>query len=163
EASKQRGALSPLAGEIAELGSTKEGLAQLERGSPRPLEKSAPTPLPGPPPQGGRGTSFTVGALRRRIAFALAERSGSPALDARLGLADRAAFLVGNWADAVAGTFDIVVSNPPYIPSQEIDSLPLEVRGFDPHIALDGGIDGLSVYRAIIPDLEGIVKRDGRV
>jgi release factor glutamine methyltransferase len=80
-----------------------------------------------------------------------------------LGLADRAAFLVGNWTDAVTGGFDIIVSNPPYIPSQEIDSLPLEVRGFDPHISLDGGIDGLNVYRAIIPDLERIVRRDGRV
>jgi release factor glutamine methyltransferase len=80
----------------------------------------------------------------------------------RLGLADRATFLVGNWADAVAGGFDLVVSNPPYIPSQEIDSLALEVRGFDPHIALDGGKDGLNGYHAIIPDLERIVKRDGR-
>jgi len=80
----------------------------------------------------------------------------------RLGLAERAFFLVGNWADAVAAGFDLVVSNPPYIPSQEIDSLPLEVRGFDPHIALDGGKDGLNGYRSIIPDLERIVKRDGR-
>jgi release factor glutamine methyltransferase len=80
----------------------------------------------------------------------------------RLGLAERASFLVGNWADAVAGGFDLVVSNPPYIASQEIDSLPLEVRGFDPHISLDGGKDGLDSYRAIIPDLERIVKRDGR-
>ena len=81
----------------------------------------------------------------------------------RLGLAERAAFLVGNWTEAVRGDFDIIVSNPPYIRSQEIDSLPLEVRGFDPHIALDGGMDGLNAYRAIIPDLERIVKSDGRV
>ena len=81
----------------------------------------------------------------------------------RLGLAERAAFVVGSWTDAVAGAFDIIVSNPPYIPSQEIDSLPLEVRSFDPHMALDGGADGLNGYRAIIPDLERIVKRDGHV
>ncbi len=71
----------------------------------------------------------------------------------RLGLARRATFLVGNWADAVAGGFDLVVSNPPYIPSHEIDSLPLEVRSFDPYIALNGGKDGLNGYQAIIPDL----------
>ena len=51
---------------------------------------------------------------------------------------------------------------PEQFPSQEIDSLPLEVRGFDPHIGLDGGKDGLNGYHAIIPDLERIVKRDGR-
>src|SRR5882672_1585915 len=73
------------------------------------------------------------------------------------------AFLTGNWANAVTGAFDIIVSNPPYIPSREIDSLPLEVRGFDPHLSLDGGTDGLNGYRAIIPDLERIVKRDGQV
>jgi release factor glutamine methyltransferase len=81
----------------------------------------------------------------------------------KLGLADRVAWVVGDWTDPIAGTFDMVVSNPPYIPSREIDSLPLEVRGFDPHIALDGGTDGLNGYRAIIPHLERIVKRDGRV
>jgi release factor glutamine methyltransferase len=76
-------------------------------------------------------------------------------------LDERASFIVGSWAQAVTGTFDIVVSNPPYIPSQEIDSLPLAVRGFDPHLSLDGGGDGLNGYRAIIPDLERMVKPGG--
>jgi release factor glutamine methyltransferase len=80
----------------------------------------------------------------------------------RLGLSDRVSFVVGDWASAVAGTFDVVTANPPYVPSQEIDSLPLEVRRFDPQIALDGGADGLDAYRAILADLERIVKRDGR-
>jgi release factor glutamine methyltransferase len=93
------------------------------------------------------------------LAFGAAATGGDNAR--RLGLAERASFIVGSWAQAVAGTFDIVVSNPPYIPSREIDSLPLAVRGFDPHLSLDGGIDGLNGYRAIIPDLERIVKRDG--
>jgi release factor glutamine methyltransferase len=261
---------------------------------PPTLERSAVTPLPGPPPQGGRGTGVTVGGLRRRIAASLCERSDSPALDARflvahalgyeprdlalledrqippettslalalaerraagepvgritgerefwglpfrlapetleprpdtetlvsaslaafaarrdealsvldlgtgtgaillallselprargcgidlafgaietarenarrLGLAERASFLVGSWSEAVIGNFDMVVSNPPYIPSREIDSLPLAVRAFDPHLSLNGGVDGLNGYRAIIPDLERIVKRDG--
>jgi len=81
----------------------------------------------------------------------------------RLGLSARASFVVGDWASAVAGEFDLVVANPPYISSQEIDSLPLEVRGFDPHVSLGGGTDGLSSHRAIFADLERIVKRDGRV
>jgi len=81
----------------------------------------------------------------------------------RLGLSQRSCFLVGSWSAAVGSGYDLIVSNPPYIPSQEIDSLPLEVRGFDPHMALDGGKDGLDAYRGIVPDLKRIVKRDGRV
>jgi release factor glutamine methyltransferase len=79
----------------------------------------------------------------------------------RLRLTDRASFLVGDWAGAIGAEFDIVVANPPYIASQEIDSLPLEVRGFDPHLALNGGADGLNAHRAIFADLERIVKPEG--
>jgi release factor glutamine methyltransferase len=61
----------------------------------------------------------------------------------------RAAFLACDMAVALRGPFDIVVSNPPYIATGAIDSLPPEVRLFDPRIALDGGRDGLDSYRAI--------------
>jgi release factor glutamine methyltransferase len=67
----------------------------------------------------------------------------------RLGLGDRAAILVGDWADAVQGTFDVVVSNPPYIPEREIDGLAPEVARFEPRAALAGGPDGLDAYRMI--------------
>lgn len=61
----------------------------------------------------------------------------------------RAAYLTCDMAAALRGPFDIVVSNPPYIATEAIDSLPPEVRLFDPRIALDGGRDGLDSYRAI--------------
>lgn len=69
---------------------------------------------------------------------------------ARCGLADRAGVLRGDWAQAVSGSFDAIVSNPPYIRTEEIDSLDPEVRLHDPPLALDGGADGLDSYRAII-------------
>lgn len=70
---------------------------------------------------------------------------------ASLGLADRAAFVACSYAAALHGPFDLVVSNPPYIPSAEIPTLSIEVREHDPHLALDGGNDGYDAYRALIP------------
>ncbi|EHR00033.1 peptide chain release factor N(5)-glutamine methyltransferase [Bradyrhizobium sp. WSM471] len=70
---------------------------------------------------------------------------------AALGLADRACFVACSYATALRGPFDLVVSNPPYIPSAEIPKLSIEVREHDPHLALDGGNDGYDAYRALIP------------
>lgn len=67
----------------------------------------------------------------------------------RAGLGGRAAVMVGDWAEALRDGFDLVVSNPPYIPAGEIASLAAEVRRHDPMLALDGGPDGLAAYRAI--------------
>ncbi|HEX6442923.1 MAG TPA: peptide chain release factor N(5)-glutamine methyltransferase [Stellaceae bacterium] len=78
-----------------------------------------------------------------------------------LGLFDRAGFFAGDWAAALAGSFDIVVANPPYIPSAAIPGLPPEVRDNDPHRALDGGGDGLAAYRAIAADLPRLLDPDG--
>ncbi len=69
----------------------------------------------------------------------------------RLGLAPRAAFVACNYTAALSGIFDLIVSNPPYIRSADIAGLDREVRNFDPHRALDGGADGLTAYREIIP------------
>jgi release factor glutamine methyltransferase len=66
-----------------------------------------------------------------------------------LNLSDRAVFVRTDWADGVAGIFDLVVSNPPYIETAEIESLAPEVSDHDPMAALDGGVDGLDAYRAI--------------
>lgn len=61
-------------------------------------------------------------------------------------------FLVGSLFDPVADRcFDLIVSNPPYIPTAEINHLDQEVRDFDPRAALDGGADGLQIYRQLIP------------
>lgn len=66
-----------------------------------------------------------------------------------LGFAGRARFLVADWDAGIAGRFDLVVSNPPYIPSAEIDALEPEVARYDPRLALDGGADGLAAHRAL--------------
>jgi release factor glutamine methyltransferase len=72
---------------------------------------------------------------------------------AACGLAGRGAVLRGHWGAALAGGFDLVVSNPPYIASGAIATLAPEVRDHDPRPALDGGRDGLAAYRAIAADL----------
>lgn len=69
----------------------------------------------------------------------------------QLGIADRTSFIQCNYADALSGSFDLIVSNPPYIRSLDILTLEAEVRDNDPHLALDGGPDGLDAYRAIVP------------
>lgn len=80
---------------------------------------------------------------------------------ARLGMAGRAAFIAGTWAEAVAGPFDIVVSNPPYVAAGAVSLLPPEVRNHDPHRALDGGVDGLDAYRVIIAQLPRLLRPGG--
>jgi release factor glutamine methyltransferase len=69
----------------------------------------------------------------------------------RLGLAARASFIRCDYASALTGAFDLIVSNPPYIRSGDIAGLSVEVRDHDPVAALDGGADGLDAYRALIP------------
>jgi release factor glutamine methyltransferase len=68
---------------------------------------------------------------------------------AALGVADRLQLIETDLLQGVAGPFDVVVSNPPYIPSRDISGLAPEVRRFDPILALDGGCDGLDVYRKL--------------
>jgi release factor glutamine methyltransferase len=66
-----------------------------------------------------------------------------------LGVNSRLQLLHSNWFERVEGRFDLIVSNPPYIPSREIAELEPDVREHDPHLALDGGNDGLEPYRLI--------------
>lgn len=74
-----------------------------------------------------------------------------------LDLSDRAQFACHDGLADVAGTFDILVSNPPYIAGADIADLAPDVRDFDPHLALNGGPDGLSCYRMFAPQLCRIV------
>ena len=76
---------------------------------------------------------------------------------ARHGVADRAIFLNRRTLDGIEGRFDMVISNPPYIPTGDIATLEPEVRDWDPQGALDGGADGLSVYRALAAGLLRVV------
>jgi release factor glutamine methyltransferase len=86
----------------------------------------------------GLGTDLSLGALRVAKANAT-----------RLGVGRRASFVASDWLDGVSGPFDLIVSNPPYIASTEIVRLAPEVALHDPHLALDGGPDGLDAYRRI--------------
>jgi release factor glutamine methyltransferase len=84
----------------------------------------------------------------------------------RLGAGARAQWICGDWTAARPGEetgarYDLILSNPPYIPSDEIAALEREVRAFDPRLALDGGPDGLDAYRAIIAELPQLLSDRG--
>lgn len=78
-----------------------------------------------------------------------------------LGLKDRADFIVSDWFTALDGTFDLVVSNPPYISETEKQTLSPEVRDWDPGAALFAGMDGLQAYRKIVNGLATVLGQDG--
>jgi release factor glutamine methyltransferase len=78
-----------------------------------------------------------------------------------LRLAERAFFAVGDWGEALSASFDIVVTNPPYIASADLLRLPREVAFYDPSRALDGGTDGLAAYRSIAADLPRLLAPRG--
>lgn len=80
---------------------------------------------------------------------------------ASLGLRERADVRLQRWDTVVGEIFDVVVSNPPYIASEEIDGLDPEVRLHDPHLALDGGQDGLEAYRSLARILPVWLKSSG--
>ncbi|CAM4125321.1 N5-glutamine methyltransferase family protein [Roseomonas mucosa] len=80
----------------------------------------------------------------------------------RNALGDRCAFLAGSWAEALAGRFDLILSNPPYIESAAIAGLMPEVARHEPLSALDGGPDGLVAYRALAGCLLRLLAPEGR-
>lgn len=100
--------------------------------------------------------AFGVGVDRSPEAAATARQNA-----VRLGLSGRAGFVVADWATALAGGFDLVVSNPPYIAADEMAGLAPEVARFDPVLALLGGADGLDAYRAITADLGRLLAPGG--
>ncbi|MBS7545437.1 peptide chain release factor N(5)-glutamine methyltransferase [Ancylobacter oerskovii] len=118
----------------------------------------------------GTGSGALLAALlsERPNAFGIGvDRSEGAARQARanlvaLGLGSRAAVLVGDWAAPLGGGFDLVISNPPYIETAAIDRLEVDVRAHDPHMALDGGPDGLAAYRAIAGFLPALLLPGGR-
>ncbi len=81
----------------------------------------------------------------------------------RLGLSERAGFTLSDWFASVAGQFDLIVSNPPYIAADEMPALSPEVRDWEPHLALTPGGDGLDAYRRIAAGLAAHLRPRGRV
>lgn len=98
----------------------------------------------------GLGVDLSPGAV------AIAARNA-----AALGLGRRARFRVGDWDRGIAGRFDLIVSNPPYIARAEIAALAPEVALHEPRLALDGGADGLAAHRAVAAALERRLLPDG--
>lgn len=84
---------------------------------------------------------------------------------ARHNVVDRIKFFQGDGFAALPEQirFDLIISNPPYIPTAEIEKLQAEVRDFDPRGALDGGADGLDFYRRIAVEAKPFLKTDGRL
>ena len=83
---------------------------------------------------------------------------------ARHGLSDRLNLLEGSWfAPVPPQRFDLIVSNPPYIASAEVETLAGEVRDFDPRLALDGGPDGLAPYRILAGQADAWLTPEGRI
>jgi release factor glutamine methyltransferase len=80
---------------------------------------------------------------------------------AALGLGARTQFRRGNWGDGLSGEWDVILANPPYIASDEIDRLAPEVARFEPRRALDGGVDGLAAYRALAPEISRLLAPAG--
>lgn len=79
------------------------------------------------------------------------------------GVATRMLVVCGDYLSGLGGGFDLIVSNPPYIRKADIETLDRGVREYDPHLALDGGVDGLAAYRALAADAARCLKAEGRI
>lgn len=101
-----------------------------------------------------RATGLGVDAMPAALACARANA-------ARLGLARRARWRRGDWGKGLAGRFDVVLANPPYVSEREWRTLEPEVRRHDPRRALVAGRDGLAAYRRILPRLPRLLGRAG--
>jgi release factor glutamine methyltransferase len=96
--------------------------------------------------------ALVIGTDRDPAALTLARGNA-----ARLGLISRAVFVACDFGQALAGGLDLLVTNPPYVRSSDIAGLDADVCDYDPHVALDGGPDGLAAYRAIAAEARGLL------
>ena len=103
-----------------------------------------------------RPQAFGVGVDRSAAAACLGRDNARD-----LGMAQRAVFFCGDWAGAIAGRFDLVLSNPPYVATAELAGLMPDVASHEPPMALDGGTCGLSAYREIIAALPQLLAASG--
>ncbi len=98
----------------------------------------------------GVGVDLSPGAVQTATRNAEKHKTG-----------DRSHFYCGSWGCAVQGPFDLIVSNPPYIPNRVIETLSAEVREHDPILALAGGEDGLDSYKHIITEMKRLLSPTG--
>lgn len=99
--------------------------------------------------------AYGVGIDRSPDALAVAQRNANRCL-----LTARCVFQPGDWAKGLTGQYDLVISNPPYIPLADMEALMQEVKGYEPHEALQGGEDGLDCYRDILAQIPEFMKSD---
>ena len=113
----------------------------------------------------GSGALAVTLALELGIAAVATDLSREALLVARRNasrLGARVEFVQCDLASAVSGPFDLIVSNPPYIPAREMAGLQLEVREYEPHLALlGGGEDGTEIYSRIVPQAEALLRPGG--
>jgi release factor glutamine methyltransferase len=96
-----------------------------------------------------RPNAVGLGVDVSEAALAVARENAS-----NLGFAGRTALLRGDWAAGLqTDSFDVVVSNPPYVRTGDLESLAPEIRDHEPRLALDGGADGLAAYRDLAPQI----------
>lgn len=99
-----------------------------------------------------------IGCDLSEDALAIAEENAT-----ELGVAPRLGLMPANWFHGVGGTYDLIVSNPPYIALHEIEGLSWEVRDHEPRMALTDHADGLTAYRAIAADVLQFLTPGGRL
>jgi release factor glutamine methyltransferase len=100
--------------------------------------------------------AWGVGIDASRDAIRLAARNALST-----GLASRASMVCGSWGETLRARFDLVLCNPPYIETADIEHLAPEVAAHEPSSALDGGADGLAAYRLLLPGLARLLAPDG--
>lgn len=99
-----------------------------------------------------------IGIDQSPKALAVAEKNATD-----LGVIERSTWIESNWFSAVKGQFDIIISNPPYIPSSDIETLSRDVKQYDPLSALDGGEDGVAPYRHLAEHIMPFLREKGIV
>jgi release factor glutamine methyltransferase len=117
----------------------------------------------------GTGTGCLLLALLSELpnARGLGVDVSPPALEiaqansVRLEFSHRTKFAIGNWGEGLSESFDVIIANPPYIPTEEIAKLQPEVARWEPRVALDGGADGLDAYRKLAPEIARLLVNDG--
>jgi release factor glutamine methyltransferase len=119
----------------------------------------------------GTGTGAIALALLSAVPAATATgvdiSAGALATAARnagqLGFGSRFTTVQSDWFEKVSGRYHVIAANPPYIPLRDIGNLQDEVRDFDPHLALDGGVDGLNPYRIIAAEAARFLEAESRI
>jgi len=119
----------------------------------------------------GTGSGCLILTLLAELpdAIGTAADISAPALDVArknataLNLKSRAQLIESNWLESITGEFDIIISNPPYIEARTVDTLDIDVKKYDPIMALDGGDDGLVPYKILFPQIRHILKKGGFV